>query len=78
VTDLAKQGVYERDFQKGSVLVNPSGAAVMVTLSAPMKEVVATGGGAIDSAGKTTGSITMNPASTTVTVPATGAMIVLQ
>src|SRR5439155_11214350 len=39
VDDLASSGVYRRDFEKGSVLVNPSGATVTVSLGATMKRV---------------------------------------
>ncbi len=76
VNDLAEGGVYRRDFAKGSVFVNPSANAVTVQLGAMMLEVVPTGGGAIDASGATPGSITMN-AVTSITVPATGAVIVL-
>lgn len=77
VADLSQGGVYRRDFAKGSVLVNPSSSPVTVTLGATMQQVVPQGGGAIDAAGDTPGSITMMPV-TTVTVPATGAAILLQ
>jgi hypothetical protein len=77
VADLLKGGVYRRDFQKGSVLVNPSGAAVMVSLGATMQQAVPTGGGPIDMSGGTTGTLMMMPV-TSVSVPATGAVIVLQ
>jgi hypothetical protein len=74
--DLLQGGVYRRDFAKGSVLVNPSPSPVTVTLGATMQEVVPQGGGAIDAAGDTPGSITMTPV-TSITVPATGAVILL-
>jgi hypothetical protein len=76
-TDLLQGGVYRRDFAKGSARVNPSPSPVTVTLGATMQQVVPMGGGAIDAAGDTPGSITMTPV-TSVTVPATGAVIVLQ
>ncbi len=75
-SDLLKGGVYRRDFAKGSVLVNPSGSPVTVTLGATMKQVVPMGGGAIDTTGATPGSIMMTSV-TSVVVPATGAAIVL-
>jgi hypothetical protein len=77
VSDLLKDGVYRRDFAKGSALVNPSSSPVMVALGATMQQVVPSGGGAVDMTGATPGSITMTPV-TTVTVPATGAVIVMQ
>ncbi len=77
VADLLQGGVYRRDFAKGSALVNPSSSPVTVTLGATMQEVVPQGGGAIDAAGDTPGSITMTPV-TSVTVPAAGAVILLQ
>jgi hypothetical protein len=76
VTDLLKGGVYRRDFAKGSVLVNPSPSAVTVSLGATMKQVVPSGGGPIDAAGTTPGSTATMPV-TSVSVPATGAVIVL-
>jgi hypothetical protein len=76
VNDLSKGGVYQRDFAKGTVLVNPSPGAVMVSLGASMKQVVPMGGGPIDNAGTTPGSI-MTTAVTSVSVPATGAVILL-
>jgi hypothetical protein len=76
VADLLQGGVYRRDFAKGSALVNPSTSPVTVMLGATMQEVIPQGGGAIDTTGDTPGSITMMPV-TSVTVPATGAMILL-
>jgi Hypothetical glycosyl hydrolase family 15 len=76
VADLLQGGVYRRDFAKGSALVNPSTSPVTVTLGATMQEVVPQGGGAIDTAGDTPGTITMMQV-TSVTVPATGAVILL-
>jgi hypothetical protein len=76
VADLLKGGVYRRDFAKGTVLVNPSPAPVNVALGASMKQVTPVGGGAIDSAGSTPGSITTMSV-TSVSVAATGAVILL-
>jgi hypothetical protein len=76
VDDLLKSGVYRRDFAKGSVLVNPSPSAVMVTLGASMKQVVPNGGGPVGGAGTAPGSFT-TMAVTSVSVPATGAVILL-
>ena len=75
-SDLLVGGVYRRDFAKGSVLVNPSASPVTVTLAASMKLVALQGGGAIDTAGDTPGSVTTTTV-TSVVVPATGAAIVL-
>ncbi len=77
VSDLLKGGVYRRDFAKGTVLVNPSGSAVMVSLGATMQQVQPMGGGAIDSSGDLPGTLGMTPV-TSVSVPATGAVILLQ
>jgi hypothetical protein len=76
VDGLLQGGVYRRDFAKGTVLVNPSGSAVMVSLGASKKQVVPAGGGAVDAAGTTPGSVTTMPV-TSVSVPATGAVILL-
>ena len=76
VTTLASGGVYRRDFAKGSVLVNPTGSPVTVTLSGNYQQVVPTGGGAVDANGDTPGTLTMQPV-TQVVVAATGAAVVL-
>jgi hypothetical protein len=75
--DLLADGVYRRDFERGTVLVNPSTEARTVTLDAPKRRVELRGGGRVDEAGKARGSI----ATTTVTaivVPAAGAEILLR
>ena len=74
--DLLQGGVYRRDFAKGTALVNPSSSPVTVTLGATMKQVVPSGGGPVDAAGTTPGSIATTPV-TSVTVPATGAVLLL-
>lgn len=74
--DLLKNGVYRRDFAKGTVLVNPSGSAVMVSLGATMKRVEPNGGGPVDPAGTTPGTIGTTSV-TTISVPAHGAEILL-
>jgi Hypothetical glycosyl hydrolase family 15 len=76
VDDLLQGGVYRRDFEKGTVLVNPSASPVVVSLGAPMMQVAPQGGGLVDASGATPGSITMTPV-TSITVPATGAEILL-
>jgi hypothetical protein len=76
VTTLASAGVYRRDFAKGSVLVNPGGSPVTVTLGKTYQQVVPSGGGAVDAAGDTPGTLTMQPV-TQVVVAATSAAILL-
>jgi hypothetical protein len=77
VSDLLVDGVYRRDFQMGSVLVNPSPSAVTVSLGGTYQEVVPSGGGTIDASGTASGSLAMMPV-TSVMVGATSAVIVLQ
>jgi hypothetical protein len=74
VSAMLSGGVYRRDFAKGSVLVNPSSSAVTVSITG--NQVVPQGGGAIDAAGDTPGTVMMSGV-TSVAVPATGAAIVL-
>jgi hypothetical protein len=76
VTTLASGGVYRRDFANGSVLVNPTGSPVTVTLGATYQQVVPSGGGAVDTNGDTPGTLSMQPV-TQVVVAATGAAILL-
>jgi Hypothetical glycosyl hydrolase family 15 len=76
VTDLASNGIYQRDFAKGTVLVNPTTCPVTVTLGSTMQLVAPEGGGPIDAAGDTPGSITTSPV-TSVEVAASGAAILL-
>jgi hypothetical protein len=76
VDDLLDQGVYRRDFAKGTVLVNPGGTAATVMLGASMKRVEPNGGGAVDAAGDTPGTIGTT-AMTSIVVPANGAEILL-
>ena len=74
VSDLLSGGVYRRDFAKGSVLVNPSGSPVTVSITG--NQLVPSGGGAVDTAGDVPGTTTTN-AVTSVTLAATSAAIVL-
>ncbi len=74
VSTLMSSGVYRRDFAKGSVLVNPSGSPVTVSITG--NQVVPMGGGAVDTTGATPGTLSMN-AVTSVTVGPTTAEIVL-
>jgi hypothetical protein len=77
VGTLASAGVYRRDFVKGSVLVNPTSAAVVVSLGGTFQRVVPTGGGAVDASGNAPGSVS-TASVTSVTVAPTSAEIVLK
>ena len=74
---LDPSGCYRRDFQNGIVIVNPTQAAINVNLGGTFKQVQPSGGGAVDSSGNVTGTIATT-AVTTVSVPATGAVILLR
>jgi hypothetical protein len=76
VSALASDGVYRRDFAKGSVLVNPTSSPVTVTLASALNLVTPSGGGAVDTTGTPTGSVTTQSV-TEVTVAATTAAILL-
>ena len=54
---LLQNGVYRRDFAKGSVLVNPSGSPVTVALGGTYQRVVPSGGGAVGTSGTEPGSL---------------------
>jgi hypothetical protein len=77
VADLATAGVYRRDFQRGSVLVNPTPSPVAVPLGGTFQQVIASGGGAVDASGAIPGSISLQ-AVKSVTVGATTAVVVLK
>jgi hypothetical protein len=57
ISTLAWSGVYRRRFDEGFVLVNPSDDAVGVTLEAPAWRVIPSGGGPVNRAGTTDGSL---------------------
>lgn len=76
VADLASGGVYRRDFQRGSVFVNPSSSPVTVALGAMRQQVVPSGGGPVDASGTPPGTLTMQ-AVTSVTVGPTTAVVVM-
>jgi hypothetical protein len=76
VAALASGGVYRRDFQRGSVFVNPTSSPVTVQLGATRQQVVPSGGGPVGTSGSAPGSVTMQ-AVTSVTVGATTAVVVL-
>ena len=75
-SDLLENGVYRRDFANGSVLVNPSSAPVTVALGGTFQHLVASGGGAVDASGTSSGSLSM-PTVTSLDVAATSAEIIL-
>lgn len=77
VDELAYQGLYRRDFEKGIVLINPTTRAVDVTLEASFKLVKPVGGGPLDGRGRPQGSTTTTPV-TTLTLPAKTAEILLR
>jgi hypothetical protein len=77
VSALLSGGVYRRDFAKGSVLVNSSSSPVTVQLGATFQRVVPSGGGPVDMAGTSSGTLTTTPV-TSVDVGATTAEIVLK
>jgi Hypothetical glycosyl hydrolase family 15 len=77
VDDLLKDGVYQRDFAKGLVLVNPSDAVVTVPLPGTMKRVEPMGGGPVDMTGAAPGTIGTSMVSS-IDVPAKGAEILLK
>jgi Hypothetical glycosyl hydrolase family 15 len=77
VASLLRGGVYRRDFAKGSVLVNPSFSPVTVQLGSTLQQVVPSGGGAVDTTGMASGTLTRMPV-TSVVVGATSAVILLQ
>lgn len=75
--ELARAGVYWRDFERGAAIVNPSDAPVLVTLVSPMKRVEPVGGGAIDGSGTLPGEVHYTTVDRIV-VPAHGAEILLR
>lgn len=63
-------GVYERRFEKGRVLVNPSAdTARTASLGIPCEKVVPVGGGIVPPDGSWQGSLTTQPVSGTITLP---------
>ena len=75
VDTLAWQGVYRRDFAKGSVLVNPGTSAVSVTLAAPMQQIAPQGGGAVPTDGATTSSMAATSVGSLSLPPGSGAIL---
>lgn len=75
--DLRWQGVYRRDYEKGAVIVNPTAREVTVTLEKRWNRVVPSGGGAVDDAGRTSGSLRTEPVLSSLTLaPKTAAILV--
>jgi hypothetical protein len=77
VDDLFQGGLYRRDFQKGVVLLNPSGSAVTVNLGTQMQHVVPSGGGAIDANGTEPGSVSLTPMTSIIVPPRSGEIFLL-
>jgi hypothetical protein len=75
VDALAWQGVYRRDFAKGSVLVNPGTSAVTVTLAAPMRQIAPQGGGAIPADGVLATSLGTTSVTSLSLAPGSGAIL---
>ncbi|MGB8297699.1 MAG: putative glycoside hydrolase [Polyangia bacterium] len=75
VDALAWQGVYRRDFAKGSVLVNPTTAAVSVTLAAPMQQINPQGGGAVSVDGTMTATVATMSVTSFSLAPGSGAIL---
>lgn len=73
----AAGGAYQRDFQKGWAVVNPGDTATTVSFPAGARQIVPVGGGAVNAAGDTPGSIGMS-AATSVTLAPHSAAIVLR
>ncbi|MGA7740784.1 MAG: putative glycoside hydrolase [Polyangia bacterium] len=75
VDALAWQGVYRRDFAKGSVLVNPGTSAVALTLAAPMQQIDPQGGGAVSADGTATGTVASTPVTSLSLAPGSGVIL---
>ncbi len=76
VDSLVWNGVYRRNFEKGMVLVNPSGSNMVVNLGTTYNLAQFQGGGAIPVDGSRAGSITYQSVNQ-VTIPAQGAVFLL-
>jgi hypothetical protein len=77
-------GLYQRDFQKGTVLVNPSPNPISVMLSTMMYQVSATGGGTVtdsdlDAQGNyVSGSLAYSAVTSLTLQPLTAALLLTQ
>jgi hypothetical protein len=72
---LAWQGVYRRDFAKGSVLVNPGTVVISVTLAAPMQRIDPQGGGAVPADGTVTATVASTAVTSLSLAPGSGAIL---
>jgi hypothetical protein len=72
---LAWQGVYRRDFAKGSVLVNPGTVAISVTLAVPMQRIDPQGGGAVPADGTVTATVASTAVTSLSLAPGSGAIL---
>ena len=70
-------GIYQRRFEKGLVLVNPTQAALNVTLEKAMDRVRPKGGGAVKTDGTLLGSLSYDHDVTTVVIRPSSAAILL-
>jgi hypothetical protein len=77
VDALAVGGAYQREFANGWAVVNPGDAAVTLTFPAGARQVMPQGGGAINAAGDTPGTISYASA-TSLTLAAHSGAIVLK
>jgi len=75
--DLSWNGIYRRDFDKGTVLVNPGTNAVHVTLETNFKRIEPVGGGAVSADGTVSGRVETVPV-TTLEIGAKSAEILLR
>jgi len=75
VDALAWQGVYRRDFAKGSVLLNPGTAAISVTLVAPMQRIDPQGGGAVPADGTVPATVANTSVTSFSLAPGSGAIL---
>jgi hypothetical protein len=71
----AAGGSYRREFEKGWAVVNPRDTSDTVTFPAGSRQVVPTGGGAINAAGDEPGSIGYADATSVTLAPHTGAIV---
>ena len=77
IDELARDGVYRRDFTAGTVLVNPSPKAVRVALDRNFRQVNFTGGGALGPTGIPSGRLAYRRVRTVELAP-TSAEILLR
>ena len=73
--ELARDGVYRRDFTGGTVLVNPSPRAVRVQLGRAFRQVEFAGGGALGPDGVPGGRLTSRRVRTVDLAPTSGEIL---